>query len=143
MCPCTALSREFCIFALCDRAKQAQRLQVLGARDVPGLRYIADGAAPIVTDPKVEQSLVAHSPDVSKYKEYLKPPGHSASPLWMPVWELHELEALRAKLFAKEVTREQVGRCLACQKSSRLHADYRRVYKTANLSCIEIRSSQW
>ena len=100
---------------------------MLGARALPGLRYIADGAAPIVTDPSVEQSLVAHSPDVRKYKEYLKPPGHLASPLWMPVWELHELEALRAKLFAKEVTREQVGRCSAGQISTRLHVDCRRV----------------
>ena len=83
---------------------------MLGSRVVPGLRYIADGAPPVVTQPEVEQSLVAHSPDESKYKEYLKPPGHLPSPLWMPSWEPHELEALRAKRFAQKVTPVEVGR---------------------------------
>ena len=87
-------------------------MQVLESYAVPGLRYIVDGTSPLVPDPSVEQSLVAHSPDVSKYKEYLKPPGHSASPLWMPCWEPHELEALRAKVFSQKVTHAEVRHCV-------------------------------
>ena len=63
---------------------------------------------------------MAHSPDVRKYKEYLKPPRHAKAPLWMPIWELEELEALRAKRFAEEVTHEQVGLRPACQDATRL-----------------------
>ena len=73
---------------------------MLEAQALPGLRYIADGAAPIATDPSVEQSLVALSPDVCKYKEFLKAHRHANAPLWMPIWEPEELEALRAKRFA-------------------------------------------
>ena len=93
---------------------------MLDSQAIPGLRYIADGASPIVTDPKVEQSLVAHSPDDSKYKEYLKPPGHGKGPLWMPFWEPHELEALRAKRFAEKVTSAEVRLRSAYQDSTRL-----------------------
>ncbi|CAK0731510.1 hypothetical protein CVIRNUC_000004 [Coccomyxa viridis] len=81
-----------------------EAVEVMQSCAVPGLRYIADGAAPLVPKPWVEQSLVAHSPDDSKYKEYLKPRGHEKGPLWMPFWEPDELEALRAKHFAKEVS---------------------------------------
>ena len=91
---------------------------MLAIQAVPGLRYIADGAPPIVTDPMVEQSLVAHYPDDSKYKQYLKPPGQSASPLWMPIWEPHELVALRARRYAKKVTAVEVGHCVLSQKST-------------------------
>ena len=98
-------------------------MQVMQSCAVPGLRYIADGSSPLVPDPMAEQSLVAHSPNVSKYKEYLKPPGHSASPLWMPFWEPHELEALRAKRYAKKVTAVEVGHCVLSQKSTRLCVD--------------------
>ena len=82
--------------------------QVLASQAIPGLRYIADGASPLLAAPKVEQSFVAHSPDRSKYKEYMKPPKHLASPLWMPFWELDELETLRAKRFEGTVTHEKV-----------------------------------
>ena len=75
----------------------------------PEMRYIADGATPLVPAPQVEQSMVAHYPDLSKYKKYLKPDNHMSGPLWMPVWELPELEALRAKRFAGKVTAAQVG----------------------------------
>ena len=86
----------------------------------PGMRYIADGISPVVPNPGVQQSLVAHSPDDSKYKEYLKPPGHESGPLWMPFWELGELEALRAKRFAEKVTHAEVGLRPACQNFTRL-----------------------
>jgi hypothetical protein len=95
-------------------------MQVMQSCAVPGLRYIADGAAPLVPKPWVEQSLVAHSPDDSKYKEYLKPRGHEKGPLWMPFWEPDELEALRAKHFAKEVSSVEVGLHSAYQDSTRL-----------------------
>ena len=52
---------------------------------------------------------MAHSPDESKYNEYLKPIGHLTGPLWMPFWEPSELEALRAKLFEGKVTHMEVG----------------------------------
>ncbi len=84
------------------------------------MRYIADGISPVVPNPGVQQSLVAHSPDDSKYKEYLKPPGHESGPLWMPFWELGELEALRAKRFAEKVTHAEVGLRPACQNFTRL-----------------------
>ena len=95
-------------------------MQVMQSGSIPGLRYIADGTSPLVPKPNVEQSLVAHSPDDSKYKEYLKPPGHESGPLWMPFWELEELEALRAKRFAEVVTHEQVGFRPAYQNSTGL-----------------------
>ena len=80
----------------------------------PGLRYIADGASPLMTRPRVEQSFVAHSPDESKYREYMKPDDHLPGPLWMPLWETHELEALRVKRFEKKVTHEKVGQLNLC-----------------------------
>ena len=85
---------------------------------VPGLRYIADRVTPLVPQPQAEQSLVAHSPDRSKYKDYLKATGHMPGPLWMPFWELHELEALRAKLYAGKVTPVEVGHSAPSQKST-------------------------
>ncbi len=51
---------------------------------------------------------MAHYPDDSKYKQYLKPPGHDR-PLWMPFWEPHELEALQVKDFAEKVSSVEVG----------------------------------
>ena len=84
-------------------------MQMLAGTAVPGLRYIADGASPLLDEVQAEQSLVTHSPDEDKYSEYLKPPGHAPAPLWMPFWELPELEALRAKRFAEKVTHVKVG----------------------------------
>lgn len=84
-------------------------MQVLHYCNVPGLRYIADGAGPLLPEPHIEQSLVAHYPDESKYKQYLMPVGHLSGPLWMPFWEPSELEALRAKRFEGKVTHVEVG----------------------------------
>ena len=50
---------------------------------------------------------MAHLPDRGKYKEYMKPRSHLPTPLYMPFWELGELERLRAKLFP-DVTSEKV-----------------------------------
>ena len=51
---------------------------------------------------------MAHSPDRSKYKEYMKPRKHLPRPLRMPFWEIDELETLRAKCFEGKVTHEEV-----------------------------------
>ena len=86
----------------------AQCLQILGSESIiPGVRYIADGASALLTELVVDQSFTAHAPDDSKYNEYLKPEGHVAAPLWMPFWEMHELEALRVKR-VQNVTHEKV-----------------------------------
>lgn len=84
-------------------------MQLLQCQAIPGLRYIADGATPLIDEPDLEQSFVAHSPDELKYKDYLKPEGHLAGPLWMPFWELAEMEALRAKHYSERVTSQEVG----------------------------------
>ena len=94
---------------MCRETERALRLQMLGHPGARGCRYIADGDSPVVSDLHAEQSLVAHYPDRSKYKQYLKPPGHKAAPLWMPFWEPDELEALRAKHFAEKVSSAEVG----------------------------------
>ena len=62
---------------------------------------------------------MAHYPDDSKYKQYLKPPGHDG-PLWMPFWEPHELEALRAKHFEEKVSSVEVGHPVPGQKATQL-----------------------
>lgn len=76
---------------------------VLGNKE---LYYIVDGAVPLV-DLEVKQSLVAHSPDDSRYKEYLKIRGAASSPLYMPFWDEEELELVRLKLHP-DITRNQV-----------------------------------
>lgn len=70
------------------------------------LRYIVDGATPLV-DLIVKQSMVAHSPDDSKYKEYLKINNAAGSPLYMPFWDEEELEIARLKMHPA-VSRNQV-----------------------------------
>ena len=76
----------------------------------PGpVRYIADGTSPLLDAPVVEQSFVAHSPDRSKFKEYLKPKGHLTAPVYMPHWDMEELEILRAGLYSQSITPEQVS----------------------------------
>ena len=72
----------------------------------------------MIPKPWTEQSLVAHYPDESKFKQYLKPPGHLCGPLWMPFWEPHELEALRAKHFADKVSSAEVGHSAPSQKAA-------------------------
>ena len=95
-------------FAQLKRLTVTKSLQVLKPGGFPGLRYIADGTSPLKNAPAVEQSFVAHSPEESKYMDYLKPPNHLPFELWMPLWELHEMEALRARCFEGKVTREEV-----------------------------------
>ena len=83
--------------------------QVLRVPTLGPLRYIADGISPLLDAPVVEQSFVAHSPDRSKFKEYLKPRGHLAAPVYMPHWDMEELEILRAGLYSNSITPEQVS----------------------------------
>ena len=73
------------------------------------LRYIVDGASPYL-QLEVAQSIVAHSPDTSKYKDYLKLSDASNAPLYMPHWDKDELESVRVELY-QDVTRQQV--CLS------------------------------
>ena len=87
---------------------------MLSSHAIPGLRYIADGASPLRTEPHVEQSFVALEPDESKYKNYLKPRNHVTSELRMPFWETSELEALQAKRYEGKVTCEEVGQSDLC-----------------------------
>ncbi|BDA48114.1 probable crinkler effector protein 15 [Coccomyxa sp. Obi] len=75
------------------------------------LYYIADGAMPLV-DLEVKQSLVAHSPDDSKYKEYLKIDNAASSPLYMPFWDEEELELVRLNLHP-DVSRNQMNQAIA------------------------------
>ena len=76
---------------------------------MPDFRYIADGAAPLSLPQKVTRSLVAHSPADSKYRPYMKQKGHLGVPLYMPFWEVHELEKLRERLYYDLVSAEEVG----------------------------------
>ena len=117
---CTALSSRGCRSKPCAETERALRLQMLGHPGAQSCRYIADGVSPVVTEPEAEQSLVAHYPDESKYKQYLKPRGHVGGPLWMPFWEPEELEALRAKHFAEKVSSAEVGHPVCSQKSTPL-----------------------
>ncbi|CAK0748564.1 hypothetical protein CVIRNUC_001842 [Coccomyxa viridis] len=64
---------------------------------------VSFGAVHNLEELEARWSHVAHYPDDSKYKQYLKPPGHDR-PLWMPFWEPHELEALQVKDFAEKVS---------------------------------------
>ena len=51
---------------------------------------------------------MAHSPDRSKFKGYLKPKGHLSGPVYMPHWDMEELEILRAGLYSDSITPEVV-----------------------------------
>ncbi|CAL8463719.1 g3253 [Coccomyxa elongata] len=55
------------------------------------IKYVADGVKPIYDHLAAEQSVVAHSPDMERFEEYLKQDGHLPSPLWMPIWDVDEL----------------------------------------------------
>ncbi len=81
--------------------------QMLLSEEVSSLRYIADGVAPFIPGGQVAQLLVAHSPDHQQYKQYMKPRGHLPVPLYMPFWELHELEAVRQR-FYPNISHDQV-----------------------------------
>ncbi|BDA48352.1 hypothetical protein COCOBI_12-0280 [Coccomyxa sp. Obi] len=63
------------------------------------VKYVADGVTPVYNPLAAEQSVVAHSPDVERFKEYMKQEGHLPSPLWMPTWDDYEMEELRARRF--------------------------------------------
>lgn len=81
---------------------------MLSSGEDSNLRYIADGVAPLFPRVQVVQSFVAHFPDREKYKQYMKPNGHAAAPLYMPFWEMHELDALREMQYPN-VSRDEVG----------------------------------
>lgn len=83
-----------------------------------GLKYIADGVSPIYYKLAAQQSIVAHSPDVERYKEFMKQEGHSPYPFWMPIWNCDELEELRSRRYP-EIDHQLVGKalCLHVSKS--------------------------
>ncbi|BDA48393.1 probable disintegrin and metalloproteinase with thrombospondin mo at N-terminal half [Coccomyxa sp. Obi] len=63
------------------------------------VKYVAVGVSPVYKPLTAEQSVVAHSYDLERFKEYMKPEGHLPSPLWMPIWDADELEELRSRRF--------------------------------------------
>ena len=89
-------------------------LQMLSQGD--GLKYIADEVSPIFYYLAAQQSIVAHSPDVERYKEFMKQEGHSPYPFWMPIWNCDELEELRSKRYP-EIDHQLVGKALCLHVS--------------------------
>ena len=75
------------------------------------MKYIADGVSPIYYHLAGQQSVVAHSPDVQRFKQFMKPAGHLPNPVWMPVWDDTELEELRSRMFPK-IDRQLVRKAL-------------------------------
>ncbi|KAK9917295.1 hypothetical protein WJX75_002893 [Coccomyxa subellipsoidea] len=62
------------------------------------LRYIVDGAKPFSAGLSVAQSIVVHDPSPHRYKDYMKVQGAANRPLFMPFWDIAELDAVREKL---------------------------------------------
>lgn len=62
------------------------------------LRYIVDGAKPFSAGLSVAQSIVVHDPNPHRYKDYTKVQGAADRPLFMPFWDIAELDAVREKL---------------------------------------------
>ena len=64
------------------------------------VRYIVDGEMPCLTL-AVPQSIVAHSPNYSQYKDYMKLDAAAKSPLYMPIWDEEELNIVRTRMYPK------------------------------------------
>jgi hypothetical protein len=76
--------------------RQLNESQVLRYGSI--LRYIVDGAKPFSAGLSVAQSIVVHDPSPHRYKDYMKVQGAANRPLFMPFWDIAELDAVREKL---------------------------------------------
>ena len=71
-------------------------MQVLRDR-YENVRYIVDGAMPRLSLSAL-QSFVAHYPDSSQHKSYMKLDTAAAAPLYMPFWDEEELDIVRQRM---------------------------------------------
>lgn len=100
-------------------------MQVLSDRH-EDVRYIVDGAMPRLSL-AAPQSFVAHSPNYSRYKEYMKQNAAAAAPLYMPFWDEEELNIVRQRMHPA-ISEWQVRlfrilsplRCPSCRSSREL-----------------------
>ena len=67
----------------------------------PSMKYIADGVGTIYYGLAAQQSVVTHSADGQRFRKFMNQDGHLPSPLWMPMWDVDELEELRRWKFPR------------------------------------------